>query len=274
MTSDKFSWLLADNAMTVEHNGGKNGDATLADNRRQWIRRPSDLTEITVVCGGEQQQAAVVDESLGGIGIKMAEVSQIVRGQQLKLLYHGIPVLGVVRRVQPEDDGHRVGVEWLNTRRDESATKHTNRYKRAAQYISFSGFCVNCRVEEHPTDGRICVTLPDGSHCDVRTGDILTRTLAERRAELDALTLDLTMLAGVYQLGEHPTKDARIDAIVDFEFKRHVETVADLVEQVRTKNKTILDQQQRIEELESYLGCIVGLSARVRELELEIGTTA
>ena len=47
-------------------------------------------------------------------------------------------------------------------------------------------------------------------------------------------------------------------------------TVDDLLEQIRSKNKTILDQSQRIEELESYLACITALSAKVKELELEI----
>jgi hypothetical protein len=47
-------------------------------------------------------------------------------------------------------------------------------------------------------------------------------------------------------------------------------TLNNLREQLRACNKTILDQSQRIEELESYLACIVNLSAKVKELELEI----
>lgn len=42
-----------------------------------------------------------------------------------------------------------------------------------------------------------------------------------------------------------------------------------LLEQLRAANRQIVLQSQRIEELESYLGCIVNLSAKVRELELD-----
>lgn len=43
----------------------------------------------------------------------------------------------------------------------------------------------------------------------------------------------------------------------------------ELLEQLRAANRQIVLQAQRIEELESYLGCIVNLSAKVRELELD-----
>lgn len=43
----------------------------------------------------------------------------------------------------------------------------------------------------------------------------------------------------------------------------------ELLEKLRAANKQIVLQSQRIEELESYLNCIVSLSAKVRELELD-----
>lgn len=43
----------------------------------------------------------------------------------------------------------------------------------------------------------------------------------------------------------------------------------ELLEKLRAANKQIVLQSQRIEELESYLHCIVSLSAKVRELELD-----
>jgi hypothetical protein len=42
-----------------------------------------------------------------------------------------------------------------------------------------------------------------------------------------------------------------------------------LLQKLRAANKQIVLQSQRIEELESYLHCIVSLSAKVRELELD-----
>jgi hypothetical protein len=254
--------------------GDKNGEqyeerAQAAKDRRQWERKPSDLAEITVVRDGGPQAAAVIDESFGGIGILLHEAANIVRGDQLKLLYRNVPVLGVVRRIELEPRGQHVGLEWLKTRRNDSPKARALR-KRAANFLSFSGFCVVCHVDDERVNGTLHVTLPDGSKCDVKTTELLTRTCNERKHELENLSLDLTMLAGVYQLGEHPTKEERIEAILNFEFERKAKTQADFIEQIRSQNKTILDQSQRIDELESYLGCIVGLVAKVKELELEL----
>lgn len=256
--------------MSIEHTNGTNGKQAaheLADDRRQWPRIASDLAEITIVSGTGMQTASVIDESFGGIGIKVREIGDIVRGHQLKLLYCNIPVLGVVRRVQPDVEAHRVGVEWLDARRDEMS-KLPGSHKRTAQYLCFSGFRVACRVGDSTATG-VRVVLPDGSSCDVKAAEVLTRTIDERKLELDSLTLDLTMLAGVYQLGRHASKAARVEAILDYEFERNNKTVGDLLEQLRQKNKTILDQSQRIEELEAIVGCFVHLNARVKELEMD-----
>src|SRR5205814_4176049 len=85
--------------------------------RRRWTRTPAQGTEITVVRGGASQAAAVVDESYGGIGIRLREVADLVQGQTLHMLYRGVPVAGAIRSILPEDDDqHRVGLEWLSTR--------------------------------------------------------------------------------------------------------------------------------------------------------------
>lgn len=254
---------------TTDNGNGENS-AVATENRRQWPRKPSDVSEVTVVQGSKSQVAMVVDESLGGIGIKMAEASNIVRGDQLKLLYHGIPVPAVVRRLQAEDDSHRIGLEWLSTHRVQP--KGTNKQPResTATFLSFSGFRVACRVEDMCCGDSLQAKLPDGSTCRVQSADLLTRTIADRQAELESLTLDLTMLAGVYQLGEQPSKQARIEAILDFEFRRVHKPATEFVEQIRSQNRTILNQSQRIEELESYLNCIVTLTSKIKELELEI----
>lgn len=257
--------------MAVEQNSSTNGEGAHAvKNRRQWARSASDLAEITVVRDTESHVAAVIDESFGGIGILMKDVANVVRGDQLKMLYRGVPVMGVVRRIQAETEGHHVGLEWLSTRRMEPGAKNNPQRKRTAHFLSFSGFCVSCHVAEQKANGQLQAALPDGSTCNVSSADLVTRSVAERRAELEHLSLDLTMLSGVYQLGDHATKAERIEAILDFEFERKAKSSGELIEQIRNQNKTILDQSQRIDELESYLGCIVTLVSRVKELELEL----
>jgi len=48
-------------------------------------------------------------------------------------------------------------------------------------------------------------------------------------------------------------------------------TIDNLAEKLSAEKKRGLLQSQRLEELESYLKCIVRLCARVRELELDAG---
>lgn len=46
-------------------------------------------------------------------------------------------------------------------------------------------------------------------------------------------------------------------------------SVADLLNGIRANNRTLLQQSERIEELQSVLSCILYLTGKVRNLELE-----
>ena len=70
-------------------------------------------------------------------------------------------------------------------------------------------------------------------------------------------------------LEDHPDSSLA-EPLADSETASEIKLdVDELLLALRSKNRTIIRQQQRIEELESYLGCIVSLQSRVRELELD-----
>lgn len=87
-----------------------------ASNRRQWTRYPTQGKQITVVTDRSQQAAVVVDESFGGIGLLMDNPVPVSVGGEITLVYRGVPMRGIVRRIQTEEDGRFLaGIEWLKT---------------------------------------------------------------------------------------------------------------------------------------------------------------
>lgn len=70
--------------------------------------------------------------------------------------------------------------------------------------------------------------------------------------------------------GHHAYLDGTDRADVDADaLNAAAKQATELLEKLRAANKQIVLQSQRIVELESYLSCIVSLSAKVRELELD-----
>lgn len=64
---------------------------------------------------GMSQLAVVLDESFGGMGLIVADATGLDAGCELQVIYHGAPMWGVVRVVQPDPDGgFYVGVEWCS----------------------------------------------------------------------------------------------------------------------------------------------------------------
>ena len=77
---------------------------------------------------------------------------------------------------------------------------------------------------------------------------------------------DRSSANGRHKLGECVDCASLDTSALDAAGKHEAE---ELLEKLRVANKQIVLQSQRIEELESYLHCIVSLNARVRELELD-----
>ncbi|OHB76124.1 MAG: hypothetical protein A2W31_09495 [Planctomycetes bacterium RBG_16_64_10] len=82
--------------------------------RRRWGRFVVDVGRLVVeVDPQDRRPAEVLDESFGGIGLAMDDVSRLVPGAELSLWYDGTLMRGVVRNIVPSGDGRfRVGVEW------------------------------------------------------------------------------------------------------------------------------------------------------------------
>jgi hypothetical protein len=106
----------------------QSGSPTAAKNRRKSPRHPSPVTHVTVVAGDAKRQAAVLDESSDGIGILIPGPVAVAAGQEIELVYQGVPARGVVRWVQAQDgDEHRAGIQWLRSERNVHGMKpHAN----------------------------------------------------------------------------------------------------------------------------------------------------
>ena len=54
---------------------------------------------------GEKMLVPVHDESLGGMGLIMDDVTRFQLGQEVRILYSGSEMTAVVRHIEPLDDG-------------------------------------------------------------------------------------------------------------------------------------------------------------------------
>ncbi len=143
--------LLAESAETQTEDSRKaadNGQKRFGENRRQWTRYRAGAKEITVVADGRRQRAMVVDESFGGIGLLMDNPVQVLLNREITLVSQGVPLQGIVRRVQPaEEGGYRVGIEWLRSRGGSDARHEPEKQEtgEAATPVIFAGECGDSR---------------------------------------------------------------------------------------------------------------------------------
>jgi hypothetical protein len=100
------------------------GEATLKE-RRQWGRFVSSIGEILIDTDGDTQlHADVLDESFGGIGLRIDQANSLKVGVAISLTYDGVPMKGVVRSVAHAGDAKvRVGIEWIANATNESTTQ-------------------------------------------------------------------------------------------------------------------------------------------------------
>jgi hypothetical protein len=83
--------------------------------RRESTRFPKEPgTDFAVIWRnrGDEQLVEVLNESLGGICIVMADVANFPVGAEATLVYHNDVLRGIVRHIQSRDDGmYLVGFE-------------------------------------------------------------------------------------------------------------------------------------------------------------------
>ena len=84
--------------------------------------------------------------------------------------------------------------------------------------ISIGGLPVICGLVEEHQDGYAMVQLPGGFQYEVLLEDLRSSSMLERRAQLESFDRELSILVGVYRLGNPQTKDDAIEAVLDFEF--------------------------------------------------------
>jgi len=64
--------------------------------------------------------------------------------------------------------------------------------------------------------------LTHGIPYEVKLEDLRSSSMLERRAQLENLNRELSILIGVYELGHPQTKDEAIDAVLSYEFAESI----------------------------------------------------
>ena len=224
----------------------------LTDDQRDWSRTAPADSRVCLLTAAGSLPATIVDESFGGVGLLVQSDQDIAEGQEIGLAYAGITMRAVARWTRQLDEGQQhIGIEWLGDRRTigndrRSILQNSNRpiaqerrtgrgdrraiaaalqeaaSKRVARLISIGGLPVVCGLVEKRTDGTATVQLPGGVEHDVRLEDLGCSSMLERRQQLEDLDQELSILVGIYELGNLQSKDEAIDAVLEYEFAEGV----------------------------------------------------
>jgi len=89
-------------------------DASVGDaDRRREIRQPSSLGQVTLRAADRLGAAAVVlDESFQGVSLLVNDAQGVQVGDEVQVLFCGLPYSGTIRSVVPWTSTVRVGLEW------------------------------------------------------------------------------------------------------------------------------------------------------------------
>jgi hypothetical protein len=84
--------------------------------RRRWTRLAGDADNgkvELVTQSGMRLPGRLLDESFGGIGVRVDEQGDLANGECVDAVYFGVPARAVVRHLTPlADGGVRVGLQW------------------------------------------------------------------------------------------------------------------------------------------------------------------
>jgi len=189
------------------------------ENRRVWNRDTAIGGELTATIGGDACQATITDTSFGGIGISVPNSGAIEVGSRIDLCYRGSTLQGIVRWMRKGESGNcRLGIQWPEKRRPPEHDESGSYGQDEAEFVSIGGLRLACRITDHEGHGCVCARLPDASQHYVTRHSITSLTRPQRRQELEQLDLEVTMLLGIYQLGESTSLKSAIDAILDLEY--------------------------------------------------------
>ncbi|NIL95622.1 MAG: hypothetical protein GTO53_00330 [Planctomycetales bacterium] len=187
------------------------------EERRQWCRYPSSPTKINLTANEQTWTGTITDESIGGLGIQLADASQLQIDQLVDLVYHDVPVQGYIRCIAPSKGGkYRVGIGWPDWRF--SQNPGTIRRRKSAQFLAHSGMYLVCHELSPAKDGSASVRLWDGASFQVSQNRLKTQSLEQRKKQLQTLGHFLNVLNSLYGLGQQNDAEALIESILDFEF--------------------------------------------------------
>ncbi|MDH3717902.1 MAG: hypothetical protein OES79_07250 [Planctomycetota bacterium] len=200
--------------------------ANYAGERRQWGRYPTDQTEVLLTVNDQTRTGKVGDESIGGVGVQLADASGLTTEQLVDLVYRDVPVKGYIKCIRPMTDGKfKVGIGWPDWRLPEDFGK--KKRTKSAQFLAHSGIHVVCQKVQLNDDGSACVQLWDGTSFQLRQDQLMTQSPEQRKCQLKTRRQFLNVLNGLYGLGQQTDEQELIEAILDFEFREAPAAVLD-----------------------------------------------
>jgi hypothetical protein len=200
--------------------------ANYAGERRQWGRYPSGQPEVILTAHDQTRTGTVGDESIGGVGIQLADASGLEMEQLVDLVYRDVPVKGYIKCIRPMTDGtFKIGIGWPDWRLPEDFGK--KKRTKSAQFLAHSSIHVVCQQVQLDDEGSATVRLWDGTRFQVGKGRLTTQSPEQRKSQLQTQRQCLNVLNGLYGLGQQTDEQALIEAILDFEFREAPAAVLD-----------------------------------------------
>jgi hypothetical protein len=209
---------MDNSTLAVDTELNDNPETQSTENRRKWARYTMEPEDVVLTVGRRKRHAVIVDESIGGLGVKLADIKKLNPGEQVTLCFRGLDILAEIKSIRQDEDGlYQVGLGWLDTGVTLGPAAPPPRKDRA-RFICYKGVWLACDLLEQTKDGVATIVLWDNSYFEVSAERLRERTLAERLQELQSLGDDVTLLAALYRLGDHGTAEKTCEAILDFEF--------------------------------------------------------
>jgi hypothetical protein len=174
--------------------------------------------DVVLTVGRRKCHAVIVDESIGGLGVLLADIKKLNPGEQVTLCFRGLDVAAEIKGIREDEDGfYHLGLGWLDTGVTLGPAAPPPRKDRA-RFICHKGVWLACDLLEQTKDGIATIVLWDNSYFEVPAQRLRERTVAQRHEELQLLGNDVNLLAALYRLGDHGTAEKTCEAILDFEF--------------------------------------------------------
>lgn len=196
-------------------------DDSATENRRQFGRYEVGSEQVEVVVGRWRKTGTIVDESIGGIGIRTDEIIGLSEGQEVQIVYNGgQESKGYVRnlRREPDEGGFWLGIGWTAPPKSAVADTNTGTAKQlVASYVGHAGIHVVCHACSTENGGSE-ITLWDGSKFPSQPDKIMSLTRSGREKNLRQLENQvLKLIPLLYGLEPAPAA-ATIEQVLDFEF--------------------------------------------------------